>query len=295
MAAVETLIADARSFAAQVAKDGQSALSQMQQNISNIGFTNLVFTGVTLPTAPVVPDAITAPTLAAVTLTLPTEPSTALVLQDISDIDAGVAPTLGAIAPTITMPTEPSSIQDFTEAAPVINTSYAFPDLPAQLVNPVFVEPTLGTYTSPAAPTVALPSFDTVAPVNDTVAPTDLATQLVASYRDVAPQFVAALDGQMDAMLTRYNPQYANQIAAIEAQITAYQAGGTGLAPNVENAIYARSTAKQEAEARRASDAAFDTMAGRGFPMPAGAVASSIRDSRQAASDANAEIGRAHV
>ncbi len=291
MATIDTLISDAKNYAAQLVTDADAALDTMQDTIDHIGYTNVTFPGLVLPDAPEIPDDLVAPTLSTIELVLPDEPDTVPEFQAISAIDAGTAPTLTATAPTITLPGIPSQLAGFTEVAPVINTSYTFPEAPAALDN-VLTAPVLADHTVPDAPTIALPSFDAVAPANDTTAPTDLQGQFISAYAEAAPQFMAGLQGQMDAMLRTYNPRYFDQLSAIETQLTAYLAGGTGLSADVEDQIYERSRSKQEAEARRASDAGFDALAGRGFTIPGPSVAAGIRAARQAAADNNAAAAR---
>lgn len=292
MATVETLITDQRTFAAQLVAESDIKLDRMQSDMDHLGYNNVYFPGLVLPDAPDIPDDLIAPTLATIDLVLPTEPGAVPAFQAISPIETGTTPTLTAIAPIITLPSLPSQLGGFNELAPAINTSYTFPTAPDQLVNPTLTAPVLTPHAVPTAPVIALPSFDSVAPTNDTVAPTDLQAQFIAAYSTAAPQFMSALNGQTDAWLRTYNPRYFDQLSAIEDKLSAYMAGGTGLSPAVENQIYERSRTKNDAEARRASDAAFDALAGRGFTLPGPSVAASIRASRQAAADNNAIAAR---
>ena len=285
MAAAETLISEAQSYANSVKDLANDALGDMKLEIANVGFTAISFYGNTLPEAPQIPDALIAPTLSPVNLELPAEPADVLVFQDISAIEPGSAPVLTATAPTITVPSLPAPLSTFTEVMPIINTDYAFPEPPAELLNPLSPAPVLSDHAVPIKPTIALPSFDAITPTDASQAPTDLATQFTAAYRDVSPGMVASLEAGMDAMLVRVNPKYHTQMAAIEAQLSAYLAGGTGLSSTVETAIYERAKSKDLAEARRVSRAAIEDAASRGFTLPDGAAMSGIRKSRQAASD----------
>ena len=292
MATVDTLISNAQGYAASMKDLADDAIGDMRYDVANVGFTAISFSGVTLPDAPELPDAIEPPVLAPINLELQAEPSTAIDFQNISPIEVGTVPTLTAVAPTINLPNLPASLGDFTEAPPIIKTDYVFPSVPDELDNPLIAAPTLGTYTAPPAPTIALPAFEGVAPTADLTAPTDLSGTLETSYRGAHPMFVSALQGQMDAMLTTYNPQYHSQLARIEAQLQTYLDGGTGLNQVVEEAIYERSRQRQSAEARRAADAAWQETASRGFTVPGGAVFAGLRLSRQAAADNNATASR---
>lgn len=292
MATVDSLITAAQGYASSTIDLAEDAIGDMRDDIANVGFTAITFTGTTLPDAPELPEAITPPVLSPVNLELPTEPSTAIDFQDISPIVTGNLPTLDAAAPTITAPILPAQLAQFLETAPTIQTDYIFPDAPAQLIDPTIAEPSLGEYTAPTKTTIALPSFDGVAPTADLTPPSDLAGQFDGNWRTASPMFVASIKGQMDAMLTEVNPQFHTQMTAIETQLSRYLAGGTGLDPAVETAIYTRSTSKQSAEARRVSDAAWEEAASRGHTLPGGIVLAGIRKARQAASDNNAAAAR---
>jgi hypothetical protein len=207
------------------------------------------------------------------------------VFLPISPIDPGITPELTVTPPTLILPTLPNQAPEFTVTAPNITTDFIFPDLPAELVNPVILAPTLPDRAEPAAPTIALPSFNGVAPTGDMTPPADLAGQMIAAYNDVRPAMVAALGAHTDAWLTRHNPQFFTQLQRIEDQLATYLTGGTGLAADVEDAIYERAKDRDLAEARRTSRAAYANAAARGFTIPDGAVFSQDARARQAASD----------
>lgn len=292
MATVDTLITSAQTYVDEVRDLADDAIDRMRSDINNIGFTAISFSGAPLPSDPANPDDSEAPTIDTITLDLPAEPTDTLELQNISPIEPGDAPTLDATAPTLSLPSAPSALGEFTETAPSIQTDYTFPATPAALDNPFPTEPTLTTITMPAAPSLALPSLTAEAPTDDTEAPTGLADQFVARFREISPVFTDAVEGQVDAMVAKYNPQFHTQMAAIESQLSTYMAGGTGLDPDVEDAIYERARSKADAEARRAIDTAFNEAAARGFTIPTGAAIAGARRSRQAAADINAQAQR---
>lgn len=292
MATVDTLITSAQSYVTSVQDLADDAIDRMRSDVNNVGFTAISFTGATLPTEPELPEVLTAPTFNTVTYDAPAEPDATLEFQDISDIETGDTPVLDATAPTISLPSAPSQLAEFTGTAPVIQTDYVFPDPPDALEQPFPTEPELQTITLPTAPSLALPSLTAEPPTDDTQAPTDIAASFIASFREISPVFMEAVEGQVDAMLAKYNPQFHTQMAAIESQLSTYLEGGTGLAPAVEDAIYARAQAKNEAEARRATEAGFNEAAARGWTIPPGAATAGARRARQAAADNNAAAAR---
>lgn len=285
---VETQIETAKQYAALTMAGANSAFSTMRADIANVGFALVSFPGANLPAAPEIPDAFVPPDLYPVDLTFPSEPGAGPTYQDISEIDVDPAPQLDAEAPEFDPVNVPTPAEAFEGTAPTIRTEFDFPTMPSGLQNPYVPVPILGDHVAPTAPTIALPSFDAVAPVNDAVAPTDLSGTFTAAYRDINPVMVTVLEENMDRMLVRVNPQYHTQLAAIEAQLTTYLAGGTGLSPAVEDGIYERSRGKESAEFRRTERAAYASAAARGFTIPSGAAFSAVQRARQAAADNNA-------
>lgn len=285
---VQTLIDDARSYASGIISDADLALYNAQILVMQVGYEDPAYTPVTLPATPPSAIGLTLPTLNDVTLDLPVEPADILTFQDISPIEAGTLPTLTALAPSITLPTTPAQLAEFTQAAPAINTSLVFPEPPSELLNPLLTAPTLTDRTEPDKPQVLLPAFTAVAPVDTSVAPTDLAGTFDAAYRNAAPSTMAMVNGYVDAMLTRHNPQYHTQMTAIETQLTKYLQGGTGLNAAAENAIYERARGKNDAEARRVQAANWADAAARGFTLPNGALNAGNQAARQAGADNNA-------
>lgn len=288
----EQLIADARAYAATVVDDARDALDDAMNMVRDIGYAYPNYNDVTLPDEPVQSLDLTPPTLVDVTLDLPAEPENTLVFQDISEIEPGTAPEFTETAPTITLPTQPNQLAAFQGVAPTINTDIEFPDPPDELLNPLIPAPVLADRDEPTAPQVLLPVFEGVMPEDTTEAPTNLDATFADAYRDMAPSTVAMLDGYVDAMLAKFNPQFHTQMAALEAKLTTYLEGGTALSPEVETAIYERARDKTMAEARRVQDAARQDAADRGFTLPPGALSAALQGARQAAADNNARAAQ---
>jgi hypothetical protein len=99
---------------------------------------------------------------------------------------------------------------------------------------------------------------------------------------------------QVDAFMQKANPQYASQLDALETKLAEFISGQTetGMSPAVEQAIYARSQSRQDAESRRVADEAISRAARMGFTMPSGALMGSVQKARQAAADNNATASR---
>ena len=286
---VSSLIDSAQSYTSTLVSQATGAMSSANNSVSAVGYSIPNYQPATLPGAPPSSIDTTVPTLGTITLDMPTEPTNALLFTDISPFDAGTAPTFDGVSPTITMPTTPNQVADFTQVSPTVSTSIAFPEPPSALMAPLIDAPVLPTRVEPDAPQVLLPGFSAVAPVDSTIAPTNIDQTFANAYAGAAPSTVSMLEGYVDAMLAKRNPRYAEQMAAIENQLATYMAGGTGLNPAVENAIYERSKAKIDAEARRVRDSALSDAAARGFTIPGGALLSAIQQARQAGADNNAK------
>lgn len=289
---VSTLIQDARGYTSGLLTDAEDALSAAVDAVTASGFTALSYSGVPLPAPPTVPALLVAPTLDTVNLELPDEPDDTLLFQDISPIETGTVPLLTAAVPTLTMPNKPAALADFLADLPIINTSLVFPEPPSELLNPTIDAPVITARVLPTKPTTNLPGFSSVAPTDNTVAPTNLDQSFANAYSGVAPSMITMMDGYVDAMLAKFNPRFQSAMASIEAQLARYLAGGTGLDPDVEDAIYERERDKASAEARRVSDASFSEFADRGFTIPPGALAGAIATARQAGADNLARAGR---
>lgn len=284
---VASLLADAKGYTGTLVGDATGAMKEAISMVRAVGYAIPGFFPVALPNTPPSALSLTLPVQTGVTLDLPPEPTQALAFQDISAFDAGVVPTLDAQVPAITLPNTPSQVAEFLQSAPTINTNIVFPDPPSALLNPLVEAPTLPDRTAPTAPQVSLPVFGTLAPIDTSVAPTDLKGDFDRAYRSAAPSTIAMLEGYVDAQLAKFNPRYHEQMARIESQLTTYLNGGTGLKPEVEDAIYSRAREKNDVEAARLRDAAYNDTAKRGFTLPNGALVSAVARARQEAANNN--------
>lgn len=284
---VSALIDQAKAYTTSLVAEAQTAMDAAVSSTQAIGYTIPNYQPATLPAAPPASIDTTMPTLDTVTLDLPAEPADILEFQDISPFEADEAPTFLEVPPSITLPSQPSQVAQFTQVAPSVDTSVAFPEPPAELLNPLLVAPVLPDRDEPTKPQTVAPAFTAVAPLDTTEAPTDIRGQLDGAYAGAASNTVAMLDGYVDAMMSKYNPRYAEQMAAIEDQLATYMAGGTGLKPEVESAIYFRAQERNDAEAKRLSDAVYNESAARGFTIPTGAINAQIQRIRQDAATAN--------
>lgn len=290
---VETLIANAKGYAQSTINSAQRSLQDAGNLVRAVGYVTPNYQPALMPAKPAVREVVAPTQQQPIELLLPPEPPPMLEFQDIDTVDAGTLPEFTAIAPAFTTPDLPTAIQAFAGSAPSINTSFSFPTPPSLLTNPNFGDmPQMGSYRSPQKPQLTLPVFGGVMPTDNTQAPTDLEARFRSAHQGASTSMIAMMDGHIDGLIARHNPQYHQQMARIEAQLTKYLEGGTGLKPAVENAIYERARSKNDAEARRIQSAAYSDAASRGFTLPPGALMAAMGQSRQAAADNNAQAGR---
>ena len=302
MADVDTLITDARSYSQSLLDEAELALRNATNVVLANGYQVVTARPVTF-TQPLPPETtgVTLPTYPEIPFTEPAaEPTFDPVFQDLQDLDLNGEPrSFDEPRPDYIDPTKPNQLPDFTENLSPLNLDWTFPPIPSELESPSELHPApditdRSVESEGIAPigSITVPTFDATLPTDNTSVPTDHRAQFEGAYRGQSTSMIAAIEGQVDAMLAKRNPQYAAQMAAIEAQLSTYLAGGTGLNSSVENAIYERARTKTTAEARRVQQAALADFAARGFTLPPGALASAVQQARQSGADNNAQAAR---
>lgn len=245
---VSAQFALAKSYASQAQAQLTSFTNALNDAIYEPPVIDIEWKALDAPPIPAIPAT---PTLPVITFTEPPAPS-----------------AFSASAPVITLDT-------FNEVAPVT----VYPDAPVVSYGAVPVVPAVGAVTVPSAPviaTVALPTYltlslPTFAGINlhedylanlDTIPTLDLVEPTPYSYT-LGPEYASAL------------------LDALKAKLLERMAGGTGLDPAVEAAIWDRARTREtqlglanEAEIMRASEAL-------GFQLPAGVLAAQLREAQQ--------------
>lgn len=265
----EELIADARNYAITVTAAGNSALAGAMATLDQIGQGYIAEAG---PEVTIGPPA-------------PGDPGDVPIFEgerlEFKEFD-GVAPVL-APEGTLSLPASPGnapSVAAFIEpplptgqadlsllqGVPAV-ASFAPPVAPNIDVKGI-PKPTLLTLVIPTMPPYLEPEFQGVRPTVTVTAPTNLDVTMRTEYSTISPVMQSAVTTQLDAFIDREFPQFRSAMATLEARLATYMAGGTALSPAVENAIYNRTLDKTNADARRASDAAWQKAARAGFTMP---------------------------
>jgi hypothetical protein len=167
------------------------------------------------------------------------------VLQSLALGDLPSLPTLTATSPTLNIPSAPSAVLPPDPGDPPVQTEISLPPDPVLADIP---EPIVYDIVFPAAPVLTIPSFDGVRPVDNLVVP-DL------SFNFSEAMYDSALIQELKTKI-----------------LLNIQNGGTGLDPDVEQAIFDRAKDKQELENERVYTEAEQYYAARGFTLPPGAL-----------------------
>lgn len=182
---------------------------------------------------------------------------------DVSGEDDFVIP----VAPdpvAINVPAPPSLSLPAAPAEPMINTSIVMPDKPILLL-PELEE--LEKMTLPVFVAPELPTFDGEMPTADFAAP--------------------------NPTINWDEPEYASEhLEEIQAQVSEWLKGGTGLPKPVEEALFSRARERNSTEVKRAVEEAFDTWASRNFTMPPGMLVKQVNAAQEAGAAKTAELNR---
>jgi hypothetical protein len=191
---------------------------------------------------------------------------------------------IAATTPDALAIAEPTlEIDDFTEEAPEVTLPTAptltFPELPVLDYGDRPVVPEITEVTVPDAPTIVLP---------DTPSYLTLSTPTFGGL-DLHEDYLEALEDRLDLTLvapTPYTytpgPEYASTLlTALQEGIEARLAGGTGLDPTVEAAIWDRARDREVAGAQAALDNVAAQSEALGYALPAGVVAEANRQAQR--------------
>lgn len=98
-----------------------------------------------------------------------------------------------------------------------------------------------------------------------------------ALYDSAYGQIIEDLSGKFAAFFADYFPNECDYLAAAQTKLCELLNGGSGIPAPVENQIWQRDRARVLEEVNRARDDTLAVFAARGFPLPPGAAAHTIR------------------
>jgi hypothetical protein len=162
------------------------------------------------------------------------------------------------------------------------------PDAPGMAAIPVPQRPQIDTAVElPAAPAIVMPAMEELERI----------TLPTFEFPDL-PTFNATppnADGIAvpNVFINWVEPAYESEVLGdLQAKVKAMMAGGTGLPPAIEDALFARARERDSAETERAVQEAVDTWAARGFSMPPGMLAKQAAVIREQGRLKAAELNR---
>lgn len=287
---LKNLIDQANTRATTLRSDAASAISNATKLIGEAGKELpkpvKIFD---LPADPAMPQVPTPPVIQQIDLDpIPPLPNRPAMLP--VSVAFPSAPTVPTVNPQVTAPNRPGNTPTLNATMPSIKTDFQLPPQPSPFSGPT---PTAASVTLPQAPSVSIPSFSGSKPADVGPAPS-ASSAFNSAWTSASASFTALASSQVDAFMLKANPQYASQLNALENKLAEFISGQTetGMSPDVEQAIYARSQSKQDAESKRVADEAISRAARMGFTMPSGALMGSMQKARQAAADNNAAAAR---
>lgn len=207
------------------------------------------------------------PSFSPASLTVPADPAAPSIDSLLSNLDIGDMDALPE-APTM----------------PALN----LPAAPGMATVPVPTRPTIDTQVEiPAAPDIALPTMEELERIS---IPAFEFPQLPDF--DAQPPSAAGITVP-NVFINWAEPRYESELLDdLQAQVRTMMAGGTGLPPAVEDALFARARERDSAETGRAVQEAVDTWASRNFSMPPGMLAKQANVIREQGRLRAAELNR---
>lgn len=253
-----------------VSSKADSAFSTAQAFAASMGAFNIPFTAVTsgftapaigytlaLPAVPVAPN-ISFPTLSTLS---------PLALDTVSDVQPGVAPTFSAAAPVVQILNKPDALSAVAPGAAPVVSAVTLPAAPTIVLPDA---PLMSLISLPSLPSINLPTFSGVLPDGSTLnTPT---TGLVWGEVHYDSALLQNVTGRLTTMLL----------------------GGTGLPPEIEQAIWDRGRAREDAIAAKATQETYEEFSARGFSLPTGPLAGRVAEvgqkNREAASTYSRDV-----
>lgn len=186
-----------------------------------------------------------APTFSPTNLVVPSAPADIDIDALLSDLDVGDMDDLpdAPVAIPINIPDAPSMAIIDAPVRPDIDTTVVLPD----------------------APDISLPTMEDLVQLNIP----DFVFPELPDFNDQPP----SADGLTvpNVFINWAEPVYESELLdELQGKVRSMMAGGTGLPPAIEDALFSRARQRDSTETNRAVQEAVDTWAGRNFSMPPG-------------------------
>lgn len=190
----------------------------------------------------------------------------ALTFDESGQIAGSTPGALTATAPAIV-------IDDFTEVAPVVDLGEApvlsFGTAPVLSFGPAPTIPDVADVAVPEAPTLTMPALPTYLTLST---PTFAGVDLHEDFLEAMENDIPVLDLVAPTAYTYTpGPAYTSELlTALKTTLGARLAGGTGLSPAVEAALWQRAQDREAAAAQSEIDQVGRDSEALGYPLPAG-------------------------
>lgn len=246
---VASLFGRASGFASGAKSDAAQFLQALNSSIYSPPTLSVTWTSLA---APILPDMPAAPSLPSIVFSVPGDRPSALT----ASMPNIVIDTLVEDAPEITLPTAPE---------------LAYGDVPDV--------PGIGVVSVPSAPTLVLPEAPAMLSLSSLTTPT---INLREDWLDNLGS-VPTLE-LLEPTPYSYNPgpNYSSQLlSALQTKLNDRLAGGTGLSPAVEQAIWDRARDRETRTAQANIDQIMRSSEAMGFQLPSGVLAAQLREADQ--------------
>jgi len=236
--------------------------------LGSIASVDIPFTAVT--------SGFTAPAIG-YTLSLPAAPTD-------PDVSFDPIPELDPLALAVIAPVVPADVPVFDGVVPTLQIL----DKPDALsATPPGDAPVVSDVTLPVSPVIVLPSD----PLMELITIPDAPDILLPVWSSTAP------DGSGIAVPTvnfAWNEDYYDSVLLdnTTSRLTTMLLGGTGLPPEIEQAIWDRGRAREDVIAKKATQEAYEEFASRGFALPTGALAGRVAEVWQKNREAGSTFSR---
>lgn len=148
--------------------------------------------------------------------------------------------------------------------------------------------PELFEVSLPDAPSFRIPGFDPERPGARPEAPDDAVEIFKTNFETILPQMRAFLEAEIDGWLEKHSPDHHTRMQALEDRLASMLDGGTALSSEIEQRLYDRARARNEAARRDVDAQATERAAQMGHTLPPGTMLAALQRASQDAANANA-------
>ena len=253
---------------AQIVIEQINKMSDRASDSLNLAFQSIDALGkVEIDGESAAPPEIAMPAIPGATIARPDKP-TAMALGDVDAFDKPVFEQFQNLYDQLDAIV--SGLPEAGDFTPSVNGIVIPPPPPPIDVGGLPVRPELVDPTIPDAPVFTIPTLDGMLEIH-------VPTFVMPEFPEFTDMDVA-FDGQEpNTILNWAEPVYeSTNLTELKARISTCLAGGTGMTPEVEQALFDQARSRVDTASRKRTQEAFDTWAGKGFTMPPGMLVEQV-------------------